>query len=145
LWRQDEVGVREWLSRAPTHPDGPDGYAGTTALAHAASGGSSECVRLLLAARADVRLPRSPRANALHYAAFKMHRQVRRKACYDSRPHTMPGTRPGATPYTIPNTTPGATPNTSPSGLLCERSSLARTFPLVRRARAARIRRPSER
>ena len=30
-------------------------------------------MRLLLAARADVRLPRPPRVNALHYAAFKLH------------------------------------------------------------------------
>ena len=71
----DEICVREWLAAHPTlHPDGPDGHVGTTALAHAASGGSSECVRLLLAAGADVRLPRPPRANALHYAAFKLHR-----------------------------------------------------------------------
>ena len=73
----DEDAVREWLARHTPHmsPDGPPGYTGTTALAHAASGGSSECVRLLLDAGADVRLPRPPRANALHYAAFKLHRQ----------------------------------------------------------------------
>ena len=73
----DEHAVQAWLDAHPSaHPDGPSGYAGTTALAHAASGGSAECVRLLIAAGADVRMPRPPRANALHYAAFKMHRHV---------------------------------------------------------------------
>ena len=73
----DEHAVQAWLDAHPsTHPDGPPGYTGTTALAHAASGGSAECVRLLIAAGADVRMPRPPRANALHYSAFKLHRHV---------------------------------------------------------------------
>ena len=76
LW----IRAFEWTasaerSKTRKDTDGPSGYSGTTALAHAASGGSSECVRLLLAARADVRLPHPPRANALHYAAFKVSRQ----------------------------------------------------------------------
>jgi len=75
------------LSLESHHPrsDGPDGYRGTTALAHAASGGSVDCVKLLLAARADVRLPKPPRANALHYAAFKLQRHCATVLC--NAPH----------------------------------------------------------
>jgi ankyrin repeat protein len=71
----DVDGVRGWIAEngEAMGVDGPDGYAGTTALAHAASGGSAECVSLLLESGADVSLPKSPRSNALHYAAFKLH------------------------------------------------------------------------
>lgn len=37
--------------------DGPEGHTGSTALAHAASGGSCEIVELLLSKGADVRKP----------------------------------------------------------------------------------------
>ncbi|GMI01830.1 hypothetical protein TrST_g10430 [Triparma strigata] len=67
--------VRGWIKDNPEMSvDGPEGYAGTTALAHAASGGSAEVVTLLLERGADVRLPKSPKSNSFHYAAFKMHR-----------------------------------------------------------------------
>ena len=79
----DVEAVQAWLDAADRCPatgkvlniDGPEDYVGTTALAHAASGGSAQVVAMLLAAGADVRLPLEPRANPLHYATFKMHRQ----------------------------------------------------------------------
>ena len=82
----DAAGVRRWLSlngggggggslSSCVVVDGPSGHNGNTALSHAASGGSAECVLLLLEAGADVSLPSPPRANALHYCAFKLHKQ----------------------------------------------------------------------
>jgi len=72
----DVEGVRRWIGSegSACHVDGPENYSRTTALAHAASGGSAACVELLLDAGADVSLPRSPRANGFHYCAYKLHR-----------------------------------------------------------------------
>ena len=65
-----------WLDAHPGFDvDGRPG-SGTTALAHAASGGSRETVRLLLERGADVTRVSTTGANALHYATFKMHRHV---------------------------------------------------------------------
>ena len=70
-FKENDVGVEGGIG-----VDGPEGYRGSTALAHAASGGSCEVVSLLLQKGADARLPSAPQANALHYAAFKMHKRV---------------------------------------------------------------------
>lgn len=73
----DVGGVKVWIEDNPEMSvDGPEGCGGTTALAHAASGGCAEVVELLLERGADVRLPKSPKSNSFHYAAFKMHRNV---------------------------------------------------------------------
>ena len=79
----DAAAVQGWIdAHHPEHSvDGPPGYAGTTALVHAASGGSAQCIALLLRAGADVRLPPPPRGNALHYATFRMHRHCAETLC----------------------------------------------------------------
>lgn len=79
----DATAVQAWIgAHHPEHSvDGPPGYSGTTALVHAASGGSAECIALLLRAGADVRLPLPPRGNALHYATFRMHRHCAEQLC----------------------------------------------------------------
>ena len=92
-------GVAEWLQVAEskgTAPaaaacgvDGPEGYQGTRALIHAASGGSTECVKLLLDAGADVRLSGLNNSSALHYATYKLHRSIAELICThpSSAPH----------------------------------------------------------
>ena len=69
--------------------DGPEGYQGTRALIHAASGGSTECVKLLLDAGADVRLSGANNSTALHYATYKLHRSIAELICThpSSAPH----------------------------------------------------------
>ena len=72
----DADAVRAWCAchAAAMDVDGPPGRRGTSALAHAASGGSLACLRILLDAGALVEHGGAGGANALHYATFKMHR-----------------------------------------------------------------------
>ena len=89
--------MAEWLQQAEESTgsesacgvDGPEGYKGTRALIHAASGGSTECVKLLLDAGADVRLSGSNNSTALHYATYKLHRSIAELICTHpaSQPH----------------------------------------------------------
>ena len=77
----DVEGVLRWLDEnegeGGMDVDGPEGWEGSTALCHAASGGSLEVCRILVErGGANVGLPREPRANALHYSVFKMHKGV---------------------------------------------------------------------
>ncbi|GMH58526.1 hypothetical protein TrRE_jg1183, partial [Triparma retinervis] len=76
----DAQGVRGWMVEnggpGGMGVDGPEGWSGATALCHAASGGSLEVCRMLVEGGADVGRPREPRANAMHYATFKMHKGV---------------------------------------------------------------------
>ena len=81
----DVQGVKKWIAENATPEsdgsvlcgvDGPEDWEGSTALCHAASGGSLEVVKILVEAGADLSSPREPRANALHYSCFKMHKGV---------------------------------------------------------------------
>ena len=68
----DAAAVTAWCAAHPGMVDGPPGWAGSTALAHAASGGSRATVEVLLAAGADQNHRTGTfGATALHYATFK--------------------------------------------------------------------------